>query len=1482
MLYEGYGLFLKPRILSGFIGIKFAYPPVFSTIARAVFSLAALIFFWALSTPAATAFNLGPQPKVAVLPSPQLLPPVTEQDVPALTAEDTGNYISWLRKAASLGDAQSAKKLGMLYFEGRDVESDGVAVYVWLYLARHGFSRPAKPKKDDDEESYTSPLKFLAWTMTLQEEREVEAILTAWPKSLPPETPLRNPKMERREHNRNRSELPPPLSPKDTAALHAQAAAGDNAAKVRLGFLHLNGRGMRTDAAKAFLLFTEAADAGDLKALHTMADLYASGEGVEKNPKKARDIYTDLTHKGDVEAQVKLGKALLHKRFEDSSTSDEKTAADERSALELFRKAADHGSISGMFALGSYYRKKEDYDHAAAWYERAAAAGSEGALQARLGIAESQRSAADLYTWMSIWMSCQPPDLRMRIRGLMLQFAGSLPDEKVQQLKQNVDAWLKEHPGVQKAALKRAAENAAYYQDRDERGATALHRAVAANDTLKTEQLLAAKADPNSRDDRGRTPLFAAVEAEGWEATQLLVDAGAVVDAQDAFQQTPLMDAIAANYTEAIRFFLNAGADLRLHNIEGATPLIMAVRQGNAAIVSLLLTAKADPNDTGSRGETPLMTAVLVDKPELVALLLAAGAKPNAQDKDGETALHTAAQKEDSEYIKLLLAAKAAPGLTDKMGKTPLHRAVEHGKLEAVHALLSAGAKPDAHDEDGRTALYIAVKQEQPAMVKALLDAKANPDLFCGKEAETALHAAAQKKGSECIQILLSAKAKPSLTDKTGETPLHRAVERGNLEAVHALLSAGAMPDVLDKNGNSPLIVAAMAGENRTTVLKALLKAKANPNVSGGYHNASPLHYAARSHNLEAVQLLLAANANPDAVDKEGKSALDVASGQAVVSALEKAGAKSRKADSVAIYDELGRPMNKAAEQATQKKTPTVGKDVHILLDGPDQAEAFNETVAQERSGRKSPYLTRAVLMDATVEELAERLKGGQNVNAVDPVFGRALSQALEQRRSIAMVQFLLDHGADPNEDKPLLTALSRRSGEALSLLLAAGADPNTVDSDKTPALILATKKNNLAAVQALLKAGTPVDAPDAKGRTALYHALQNHSGQMDMISLLLANGASPAAFPALLAMNGNADNVPTALLLLEKGAAGTVVGEGGESLLHWAIRAGSPELLAAALKAKAPLNARERYGDTALYMAVRKGKADFVTALLKAGAPVNASVIVPGEKFANYEGVYAAEDDMLPRAVEKGHEDVVKALLAAGVALDTRENTHDRPTALCKAIGEGLPDIVNMILAAGAKPDVADRYGRTPLHHAVRKKDFGSLAALLAAKANPNLQDKDDKTPLYLAAEKSLADMVKAMLTAGAKPDLSDAKNGWTPLHCAAGNNNVEIARMLLAAGANPNTATTQRETPLTLAVSRSGPELIKILLEAGAKVNGHVDFEGGTPLHDAAKKGNVAVVRMLLAAKADPKAKNKEGKTPLDVARNPDVVKILREAGQ
>ena len=68
-------------------------------------------------------------------------------------------------------------------------------------------------------------------------------------------------------------------------------------------------------------------------------------------------------------------------------------------------------------------------------------------------------------------------------------------------------------------------------------------------------------------------------------------------------------------------------------------------------------------------------------------------------------------------------------------------------------------------------------------------------------------------------------------------------------------------------------------------------------------------------------------------------------------------------------------------------------------------------------------------------------------------------------------------------------------------------------------------------------------------------------------------------------------------------------------------------------------------------------------------------------------------------------------------------------------------------------------------------------------------------------------------------------------------------------------------------------------MLVEHGAIINA-IDERGNTPLHGAAASGHLEVIAFLLKHQALLSLRNRDGKTPSDLARErefPDVVRLL-----
>lgn len=120
--------------------------------------------------------------------------------------------------------------------------------------------------------------------------------------------------------------------------------------------------------------------------------------------------------------------------------------------------------------------------------------------------------------------------------------------------------------------------------------------------------------------------------------------------------------------------------------------------------------------------------------------------------------------------------------------------------------------------------------------------------------------------------------------------------------------------------------------------------------------------------------------------------------------------------------------------------------------------------------------------------------------------------------------------------------------------------------------------------------------------------------------------------------------------------------------------------------------------------------------------------------------------------------------------------------------------------------------------------------------------------------------------------------------LHCAIRKSDPSALRNLLTEPDLRLDTSYGGATALQLAVQLDSEEICGILLSSGASANVSADHDDNTLLHQAVRRNQVGVVRVLLEAGADTEASNVDGSTPLSCAAELglfDVARQLVEAG-
>lgn len=160
------------------------------------------------------------------------------------------------------------------------------------------------------------------------------------------------------------------------------------------------------------------------------------------------------------------------------------------------------------------------------------------------------------------------------------------------------------------------------------------------------------------------------------------------------------------------------------------------------------------------------------------------------------------------------------------------------------------------------------------------------------------------------------------------------------------------------------------------------------------------------------------------------------------------------------------------------------------------------------------------------------------------------------------------------------------------------------------------------------------------------------------------------------------------------------------------------------------------------------------------------------------------------------------------------------------------------------------------------------------------NVRDQSGITPLMLISGRPFAydgasvdacAIATSLLDAGADVNTQD-KNGKTALVAAVKEGNAEMISLLLKKGARVDLVDRERCTALHWACMKKNhdPLILKALLSVVTDSSiDRRDRKGRTALHMAIANGNVALVKTLLDAGADPEKRNSSWESPKSLAR-------------
>lgn len=329
--------------------------------------------------------------------------------------------------------------------------------------------------------------------------------------------------------------------------------------------------------------------------------------------------------------------------------------------------------------------------------------------------------------------------------------------------------------------------------------------------------------------------------------------------------------------------------------------------------------------------------------------------------------------------------------------------------------------------------------------------------------------------------------------------------------------------------------------------------------------------------------------------------------------------------------------------------------------------------------------------------------------------------------------------------------AVNLANVELLDLLLERGSSVNALRSEKDH-LTVAVRKNSLAVVRRLVKAGCAVATGDG-----------NHRAQTGLlVSAVLAR------------------DVDTFQCLMTHQIYTTAWHADFTRALHWgSMTNGSKkdDKIQQALLAK--LDAIEvdwtcnhaqmepvetEHLAAALAVACEYGRCELMKALLE-----SLSDVVLGDDFW---------DDVLQAASANGHEDIVRALLRRGTSASGQCDSWNVP--IIRAATNGHYDIVQIMLDQRVDPNTENPAGYTAIHLAAAGGHDEIVSKLLRHGGDPNKKSRRGEDALQMATKCGHAAVVRVLLAFHREPSTPQGSLATT-LVLASRQGYDEIVRMLL-----------------------------------------------------------------------------------------------------